>query len=120
MKTREELKAEFKQMTPPMGVFHIKNTANGKVFIGSSSDLKAIWHRQKLQLDTGLHVNRDLQKDWTEQGMSHFVYEILEEIKPSNDPSFDVKKELQVLEALYLEAVQPFGDKGYNVKKRSF
>jgi len=51
-----------------MGVFQIKNNCNGKIFIGSSLDLTAIWHAQKLQLEMGMHQNSDLQKDWKKYG----------------------------------------------------
>jgi len=75
MKTRKELKEEFKQIKYKMGVFQIRNTVTGKIYIGSSLDLKAIWHAQKLQLDMGMHQNSDLQKDWKEYGPESFIYE---------------------------------------------
>ena len=74
MKTWKELKEEYKQIKYKMGVFQIKNDCNGKIFIGSSLDLKAIWHSQRLQLETGTHSNRDLQKDWKEFGPEKFRY----------------------------------------------
>ena len=63
MKTRKELREEYNQMKFRMGVFQIRNKINGKVFIGSSTDLKAIWYAEKLQLDIGLHSNSELQKE---------------------------------------------------------
>lgn len=118
MKTRKELKEEYKQVKFKMGVFQIRNILNGKVFIGSSLDLKAIWHAQKLQLDMGLHQNSNLQKDWKEYGQENFSYEIIEEIVEAEDKLLDHKKEIKALEAMIIEDIQPFNEKGYNRKPK--
>jgi hypothetical protein len=115
MKTRKEMKEEYKQMKFQMGVFQIKNTVSGKVWIGSSLDLKAAWHSQRFQLEAGLHPNAALQHDWKTLGSTCFVYEILDEIK-EKDETLDAVKEIKVLETMIIEAVEPFGDKGYNRK----
>jgi hypothetical protein len=114
MKTRKELKEEYKQMKFTMGVFRIRNIVNGKVFIGSSNDLKAIWNAQKFQLEAGLHQNAGLQIEWKEFGPENFVYEIVEEILPSEDKVIDYDKEIKALEQLVIDDAQPFGDKGYH------
>jgi frataxin-like iron-binding protein CyaY len=119
MKTRKELKEEYKQMEYRMGVFQIKNKINGKVFIGSSTDLKAIWYAQKLQLNVGMHQNSDLQKEWEEYGAENFIYEILEEIYQAEDNPKDYGKEVKVLEEMMIEELQPFGIRGYHKKPQS-
>lgn len=117
MKTRKELKEEYRQMKFKIGVFQIRNILNGKIFIGSSLDLFAIWHAQKLQLDAGMHSNEELQKDWKLYGRDFFSYEILEEIKQSNEMTSDFRKEVNTLEELMIEELQPFGSRGYNRKR---
>jgi hypothetical protein len=47
MKTRKELKEEYKRKEFQMRVFQIKNTVNGKVFILSSTDIPSKWNSQK-------------------------------------------------------------------------
>mgnify|MGYP002383887052 CR=1 FL=1 len=49
--TQKELKEKYKQMKFPMGVFQIRNTVNGKIFVDSSTNLPAIWNRHKTQRD---------------------------------------------------------------------
>jgi hypothetical protein len=115
MKTRKEMKEEYKNMTFSMGVFQIKNNSNGKIFIGSSLDLKAIWHAQKFQLDIGMHRNAALQKDWKEYGSENFSYSIIETLTPVENGNVDYKKEVKVLEAMVIENLQPFDEKGYNI-----
>jgi hypothetical protein len=117
MKTRKEMKEEFKQMKYKIGVFQIRNKRNGKVFIGSSLDLTAIWYAQKLQLDVGMHESSGLQEDWRKYGPENFVYEIIEEIKQDEEKPAQTEKELKVLEALILEEKQPYEEKGYNRRK---
>jgi hypothetical protein len=119
MKTRKELKEEYKLIKYKMGVFQIKNNSNGKIFIGSSLDLKAIWHSQRLQLETGTHINSELQKDWKEFGPENFSYEIIEEITENEDKPLDYKKEIKALEVMVIEELQPFADKGYNRKPKT-
>ena len=114
MKTRKELKEEYKQMKFKMGAFQIKNNISGKIFIGSSLDLKAIWHAQKLQLDIGIHPNSELQKDWKDYGSENFSYEILEEVKHVEGKDINYAKEIKILEEMIIEELQPFENKGYN------
>ncbi|MCB9282706.1 MAG: GIY-YIG nuclease family protein [Lewinellaceae bacterium] len=114
MKTRKELKEEYKNKKFKKGVFQIRNTANGKIFIGSSTDLEKIWNRHRAQLNFGGHPNAELQKDWKALGEEAFVYEILEELPEPDDASTDSSRELKALEQMYLEELQPFGEKGYH------
>ena len=117
MKTKKDLTAEYKQMKFSMGVFQIRNTINDKIYVESSVNLDKIWNRHKLELDFGGHRNTELQSDWKKYGADAFKFEILAELEP--DPMKDDKRELKLLEELYLEELQPFDEKGYNRRKRN-
>ena len=117
MKTRKELKMEYKNMNFRMGVFRIKNNINHKIYIGSSADLIAVWNSQRFQLEAGLHSCAALQADWKTFGPENFTYEIIDEIKPKDEVQADYTKDIKALEELILEELQPYGDKGYNKKK---
>ena len=114
MKTRKELKEEYKQIKYPMGVFQIRNLSNEKVFIGSSLDLNAVWHSQRIQLNFGNHSNDALQKDWKEMGAENFVYEILEEVIEIEGKEINYVKEVKTLEKMVIEEIKPFDEKGYH------
>lgn len=118
MKSRKELKEEYKLMRFPMGVFQIRNLENGKIYIGSSLDLNAAWRMQKFQLKSGTHLIEQLQKDWNLMGGDSFVYEILEKIEPDDSKNLNYSKEVKALEELMIESLQPFDDKGYNWRKK--
>jgi len=116
MKSKKELKDTYKEMKFQIGVFQIKNTANNKIYIESSTDLVAIWNRLRFQLNSGLHPNTNLQKEWNEFGQDNFRYEILSEIKQDDKKTADYyRKEAKQLEIMFIEDLQPFGDKGYNL-----
>lgn len=115
---RKELIKDYKQTIQPMGVFQIRNMINGKIFLGSSKDLKGIINRNRFQLKSGLHVNRQLQRDFSEVGESNFAFEILDYLKPKDDLKRDYTKELKLLEEMWMEKLQPYNEKGYNTKRR--
>jgi group I intron endonuclease len=109
---------EYKERVKPAGVFQIKNTANGKVLLGSSLNLEGPLNAHKFMLQIGSHGNKALQKDWDEFGADKFVFEVLEVVKVKEDPHFDLSDELTLLEQIWLEALQPFGERGYNVNDK--
>jgi len=118
-KTRKELKEEYKQMKFKIGIFLLRNIVNDKIFIDSSMDLVSIWNRQRMELNFGSHPNLSLQKDWNKFGADKFEYEIVSQIKQSETEIRDYKKELKLLEEMYLEKLQPYDDKGYNRKPKN-
>jgi len=48
-----------------------------------------------------------MERIWADK----FVFEILEVVKVKDDPDFDVKDELTLLEQIWLEKLQPFGER---------
>ncbi len=117
-KSRKELNKEYLERVKPAGIFQVKNTANGKVLLGSSLNLEGPLNRHRFMLRIGSHTNKALQKDWDEFGPDQFVFEILEEVKRKDDPNFNLKDELTLLEMIWLEKLQPFGERGYNVNEK--
>jgi len=113
---KTELKREYKLNHRPMGVYQIRNIANEKVLIGAALDLPGIINRHKFQLKMGNHPNRALQADWNEFGAEGFAFEVLDELTPKEGR--DYREELAFLEELWLEKSLPYGDRGYNEKKK--
>jgi hypothetical protein len=114
-KSRKELNQEYMKRVKPAGVFQIKNTSNGKVLLGSSLNLEGPLNGHRFMLKIGSHLNKVLQQEWNEYGEEHFVFEILETVKVKDDPNFNLGDELTLLEMIWLEKLQPFGEKGYNL-----
>ena len=101
-----------------MGIYQIRNTANDKVLIGSSLNLPGLFNRDKLQLNTGSHPNKELQSEWKEFGSDSFAFEVLDELSATEGPGRDYRADLAFLEELWLEKLQPYGERGYNKKKK--
>jgi len=113
----KELKKEYKLNHRPMGIYQIRNMVNEKVLIGASLNLPGVFNKYKLQLRMGSHLNRALQSEWNEFGAKCFAFEILDEITPKEGR--DHQEELAFLEDLWLEKLEPYGDRGYNEKKKT-
>ena len=114
VKSKQDIKREYKERKKPAGVFQVKNIANGKLLLGSSLNLEGPLSGHKFMLTIGRHRNEALQKDWNEYGPDKFVFEILEVVKVKDDPSFNLSDELTLLEQIWLEKLRPFGERGYN------
>ena len=115
---RKALIRQYKASRRPMGVFRVRNTADGRSLVGTSVDLPAMLNRQRAQLRLGAHPNRALQNDWTERGAEAFEFEILDTLTPPDEPDYDPSGDLRVLEDLWLEKLSPFDDRGYNTRKK--
>ena len=102
-----------------MGVFQIRNRRSEKVFIDSSIDIPGRINRHKFQLKAGLHPSKMLQADWNEHGEAVFEFETLEPVEPRSDPNYDYHSDLETLEDLMREKLEPFGDRGYNERKKT-
>lgn len=113
-KSRKEIQREYKERVKPSGVYQVRNAVNGKVLLGSDLNLEGTLNRHRFMLRMGSHPIRALQQDWNELGEDKFVFEILEEVKRTNDPNFNLEDELILVEQIWLEKVQPFGERGYN------
>jgi hypothetical protein len=120
MDRRKELKEQYKQRTIVMGVFQIKNTVNGRVFLGSSLNMHGMLDRHKFQLTMNSHVCEDLQKDWKAMGESAFLFEVLETLETRDDapPDYDYGEDLAILEQIWIDKLNVFGGNGYNKSRK--
>jgi hypothetical protein len=114
VKSRKELIREYKEHRKPAGIFMVKNTANGKILLGSSLNVEGPLNSHRFMLRVGKHSNAALQKDWLAFGADRFTFEILETVPESDEPGFNIEDELTLLEEIWLEKLQPFGERGYN------
>ena len=114
---RAEIKRLYKQSNPEMGVYQIRNKANGKIYVGSSQNLEGTRTSRLFQLRMGkIAFNRELQNDLNEFGADSFEFSVLDVLgKP--EPGNSIEQLLAALELHWLEKLQPFGEHGYNSEK---
>jgi hypothetical protein len=116
-RTRAELKRDYKESPPAAGVYAVRNKENGKVLVGAAMNMQGALNRWRFELSNGSHQKYPgLQEDWNRHGAGAFSFEVLDTLERSKDPGVDPAEELKVLEALWLDRLQPYGDKGYNVR----
>lgn len=111
---KKALSREYKETPRAMGIYRVLDTVNGKSLVGSTPDLPAMLNRQRTQLKMGGHRNRALQEDWLAHGEEAFRFEVLDTLEPSDEPGADPAADLATLEALWLDKLQPYGDRGYH------
>jgi len=114
MINKAEIKKKYKLTEVPMGIYKITNLVNGKIFIGQSKNLTGRINRHKFGLKFGSEEIKELQKDYNELGEENFTFEVLDYLKPKDEPGYDYSDDLDCLEQLWLEKLQPYNDKGYN------
>jgi DNA-binding HxlR family transcriptional regulator len=114
----KQLKREYKEAPREAGIFRIANTANGKVYLGSSLNLHGPINKHRFALKMSSHINKALQADFARFGEGAFVFEIVETVKRADDPSFNAEDELSLLEEIWIEKEKPFSERGYNDRKK--
>jgi group I intron endonuclease len=62
-----------------VGIYAIKNSANGCVYIGSSVNVGTRWSSHRTALARGTHENRRLQRAWMDHGGDAFEFVLIEE-----------------------------------------
>jgi hypothetical protein len=114
---KKEIKNLYKMKPPDMGVYQLKNLANGMIYIGSAMDLKGKLNSERFQLMNNMHMNRELQKDFNELGGERFSFEVLDRLLPKGEPGNDPGPDLRALEELWMEKLRPYGARGYHKRK---
>ena len=60
------------------GIYRIRNTLNGKAYIGSACDIRRRWNEHRSMLARGTHHSRHLQAAWNLYGADAFVFDVVE------------------------------------------
>lgn len=65
------------------GVYQITCIVNGKIYVGSSVNMRVRWTRHRLRLTDGRHPNPHLQAAWDKYGQTAFYCSVLQFTEPS-------------------------------------
>jgi hypothetical protein len=114
MKTKKEIKDEYKSMKFRAGIFQIVNKKDNKIWLNTSTDLDRAYNSDLFQLNAGMHSNNALQEDWNKLGADSFDFGIVDElhIKDGETPT-DIKKELKALLEMHLMEMSSQGQLFY-------
>ncbi len=105
---RKEKIDAYKQRQLIGGIYKIKNKANGKCLLQSTTDLAGSKNRFEFSVSTGSCISYKLQKDWNEFGQDSFIFEVLEELKQKETQTLkQFSDDLKTLEELWVEKFRP-------------
>lgn len=104
MDRKKELREQYKQMKPAMGIFIVRCKLNNKCFLKTTQDLRGVMNGTIARLQGGRHPNRELLKEWIELGEDNFEMEILQTLEYDKDETkTDYSAELEVMQMLWEE-----------------
>jgi hypothetical protein len=114
---QRELTRRYKETMRPIGVYAIRNTVSGRILIGASLDVDGALNRHRFELNLKGHRNRRLLEEWLRDGAAAFRFEVVDTVKPRDDPAFDPAAELAGLLALWTEELDPRGERSYRAPR---
>jgi hypothetical protein len=105
---KKNLLLQYKHSKTEMGVFVFECSTAGKSYIGHTNDTKGTINSNKFKLGAGMHPNKELQKDWNDQGEASFIIEILEVLPydEKDEIKTDYTKELEALRDKWIEKIK--------------
>ena len=81
---RKEIIRSHKEHAPAQGVFAVRCSADGSVWVSASRNLEKQQNQIWFGLRQGGLPNPRLQAAWNEHGEAAFTFEVLEEVKDEN------------------------------------
>jgi len=84
-------------------VYTIRNTINGKIYIGQSSSYKRRWSQHKSRLNLNQHGNRHLQADWKKFGADAFAFEVHKHLPRHSAPDALLSEERGLIKRYIME-----------------
>lgn len=67
------------------GIYVVRNSVNGRVYVGSAVNLAKRWGAHRQRLNQGTHQSPRLQSAWNKYGEDAFSFEIIEIIERKED-----------------------------------
>ena len=100
---KKKYREAFENKKPKMGIVAIKNLTSDKIYVKASLNTEAWVNKAKFSLKSGQFDHLVLQTDWNSLGADKFEFILMNELKESDDPFVDYKKELEKLAKETLE-----------------
>ena len=116
-RSRAELKRQYKETPPPAGIWAVRNLHSGQVLLGARANVPGMLNRLRFELSSRMRRHPALQDDWDRLGPEAFAFETLDLLPVPREGPVDPavqREELEVLEALWLERLRPWGEAGYH------
>ncbi|GAA4493994.1 GIY-YIG nuclease family protein [Gluconacetobacter tumulicola] len=86
-KERKAAIAAYKERKVEAGIYAVRCSVTGQVWVGSAPDLSTIQNRLWFTLRHGSNTHRTLQQAWTIHGSDAFTFDIVERLE-DDDPGY--------------------------------
>lgn len=101
---KKALRSAYKDRLAVGGVYIIRNHANGKMLLLSTSDLQGSKNQFDFSKRNNSLCHLKIQEDWKKFGSDKFSFEVLEELKMQENQLFkEFREEIKLLEQIWLE-----------------
>lgn len=97
------------------GVYSIKNITSGKLYIGSSIDIRDRFLQHKRRLKRGTHPNPKLQSAFNKHGIENFIFEIIEVVHDLSKLTEREQYHLNEVLSANSDNLWIFEEKSYNI-----
>jgi hypothetical protein len=114
MTNKKTLKRQYLEMKTRAGVYAIRNQITGRALVAGSTNVQGALNRHRFDLQHGQHRNARLMQDWVEHGATNFLFDVLDMVKPSEDPAVNAARELEMLVSLWRQEIPCVGELGYD------
>jgi hypothetical protein len=115
---RKQARKTYKETLQPMGIVQVKNLKDGRCFITRSMNTQGTINSLRFQLEHGAFATcHELARDWQALGAASFAIEVVDELAPVDEPDHDYDAGLRALEELWVEKLQPYGERGYHTRR---
>lgn len=73
--------AAYKERKSAAGIYTVRCTATGEIWVGQSPNLDTVQNRVWFTLRVAGNLNRALQKAWDDHGAEHFTFDVVERLE---------------------------------------
>ncbi|MCB0278048.1 MAG: GIY-YIG nuclease family protein [Calditrichaeota bacterium] len=110
IKTKKEIKEEYKSRKTRAGIYQIKNQSENRIFLNFTFDADRAFNLDQFSLRINSHLNKKLQTDWNQLGADAFTFEFIDELEISETASqSDIRVELKELLLMHQNRLKESG-----------
>ncbi|MDR1509256.1 MAG: GIY-YIG nuclease family protein [Synergistaceae bacterium] len=114
-KARKELIRRYNERKLVGGIYVVRNTRDGTLYLDASADIRASRSRFDFSQKAGICQIAKLKKDWDELGAGAFVLDVLEEyVKDESSSDSEFMDDLGELKSLWREKLSREGSSFYS------
>lgn len=113
---KKQIIKDYKLQKQPAGIFAVHNKHDNKMFIGTSTNLPSVLTRFDFTLKMGSFPFQELIDDYKNLGEKYFEVKVLDELEIKDETDYEINRELNALEEMWIEKLKKEGVTFYNKK----